>query len=75
MAYYDEYTVDELKNEIDRLINEDFKNLLNSYENLIFRAVNYLNRKEYNALLKEILETEYFNKEDIIDMLIEERER
>ena len=68
------YTVDEMKNEIERL-NREFKDLSDAYEDLIFKVIIYLNNKEYNMLLKEILETEYFNKEDIIDMLIKEREK
>lgn len=67
------YTVDEMKNEIERL-NREFKDLSDAYEDLIFKVIIYLNNKEYNMLLKEILETEYFNKKDIIDMLIKERE-
>lgn len=68
------YTVDEMKNEIERL-NREFKDLSDAYEDLIFKVIIYLNNKEYNMLLKEILETEYFNKKDIIDMLIKEREK
>lgn len=64
------YTVDE----IERL-NREFKNLSDAYEDLIFEVITYLNNKDYNMLLKKILETEYFDKEDIIDMLIKEREK
>jgi len=35
----------------------------------------HLNKKDYNMLLKEVLRSEYFNKDDVIDMLIEEREK
>ena len=73
MSYYDGYTVQEMKNELERL-NIDFKNLSNAYENLIFKVIIYLNKREYNMLLKEVLKTEYFEKDDVIEMLIEERE-
>jgi len=74
VAYYDGYTIDELKNEIERL-NKDFKNLLDAYECLMCKIAIHLNKKDYNMLLKEVLRSEYFNKDDVIDMLIEEREK
>lgn len=72
MAYYDGYTVEQLKNELERL-NKDFKILSDAYEDLIFEIVICLNKKEYNILLKKLLKMEYFEKDDIIEMLIEER--
>ena len=72
MAYYDRYTVDEMKNEIERL-NKDLKLLDEEYENTIYKVVNCLIRKNDIELLRYVLETEYFNKQDIIELLLEER--
>lgn len=72
MAYYDVYTVDQLKNEIERL-NRDIKTLDKAYEDLILFTLDCIKDKKYNDLLKWILESEYFEKEDIIELLIEER--
>lgn len=72
MAYYDEYTVDEMKNEIERL-NKDLKLLDEEYENTIYKVANCLIRKNDAELLRYVLETEYFNKQDIIELLLEER--
>lgn len=72
MAYYDEYTVDEMKNEIERL-NKDLKLLDEEYENIIYKVANCLIRKNDVELLRYVLETEYFNKQDVIELLLEER--
>ena len=72
MAYYDKYTVDEMKNEIERL-NKDLKLLDEEYANTIYKVANCLIRKNDIELLRYILETEYFNKQDIIELLLEER--
>ena len=72
MAYYDEYTIDEMKNEIERL-NKDLKLLDEEYENTIYKVANCLIRKNDVELLRYVLETEYFNKQDVIELLLEER--
>ena len=72
MAYYDRYTVDEMKNEIERL-NKDLKLLDEEYSNTIYKVANCLIRKNDAELLRYVLETEYFNKQDIIELLLEER--
>lgn len=70
MAYYDEYTVDEMKNEIERL-NKDLKLLDEEYENIIYKVANCLIRKnDVELLIRYVLETEYFNKQDIIELLL-----
>ena len=74
MAYYDEYTIDEMKNEIERL-NKDLKLLDEEYENTIYKVANCLIRKNDVELLRYVLETEYFNKQDVIELLLEERKR
>lgn len=70
MAYYDGYTVDEMKNEIERL-NRDIRSLDKEYECLIHKVADCLIRKNDIGLLRYILETEYFNKQDIIELFLE----
>ena len=51
MAYYDGYTIDEMKNEIERL-NKDLKLLDEEYENIIYKVANCLIRKNDVELLR-----------------------